>query len=162
AESGDSDYRPFFYAWWQHPAYRGSLIGEPPVLRGYTEDERVLMRALGVDEDQLAWRRWKIQDLNGDLLSFHQEYPSQPEEAFLSTGTNVFQQDLLRSVYAPQVGYQGVISVTRRGREFVRTSEGPLTVFKAPAPNRQRGQYIIGADPSGSIHGDYAVAQVFN
>ena len=103
AEAGDSDYVPFFYAWWEHPAYRATRINEPIAKPPYTEDERVLMNVYGLDADQIGWRRWKLtRDLSGDLLAFHQEYPSNPEEAFVSTGNNVFPLDVLKAAYRPR------------------------------------------------------------
>lgn len=49
--------------------------------------------------EHLHWRRWAIGAKTlGDLEKFHQEYPSNPEEAFLSTGRRVFKADVMRHV----------------------------------------------------------------
>lgn len=47
--------------------------------------------------EHLHWRRWAIQSkTQGKVAKFHQEYPSTPEEAFLSTGRKVFDANRVR------------------------------------------------------------------
>lgn len=53
----------------------------------YDEEEKQLAK-LGMTPDQAVWRRDKI-SVSG-LDAFHVEYPSTPEESFLSTGASVF------------------------------------------------------------------------
>lgn len=158
AVNGDTDFTPLFFPWHGHDTYRASAIGLPIKITAYDDEERVLKRTFNLSDDQLQWRRWKIQDNGGDLLQFHQEFPSDPEEAFLSTGTNVFPGDHLSACYEPLGGYRGVLN---RG-QFVPSSDGDIIVFKAPRPGAEQGEYIIGADPTHTTFGDYAVAQVVN
>jgi len=50
-------------------------------------DEQLRVRVL----EHLAWRRRTIANrCEGDVDKFHQEYPSTPDEAFLSTGRRIF------------------------------------------------------------------------
>lgn len=50
-------------------------------------DEQLRVRVL----EHLAWRRRTIAArCEGDVAKFHQEYPSTPDEAFLSTGRRIF------------------------------------------------------------------------
>jgi len=45
--------------------------------------------------EQLYWREWAIENkCRGSIDVFHENYPSSVEEAFLSSGTNVFGQSL--------------------------------------------------------------------
>lgn len=49
--------------------------------------------------EHLNWRRWAIASkTEGDVEKFHQEYPSTPEESFLSTGRKVFRAVHVRRV----------------------------------------------------------------
>lgn len=51
------------------------------------DDEKILLKD-GADLRQLMWRRWKLLDMS--LEDFKQEYPSNPQESFISTGLSVF------------------------------------------------------------------------
>jgi hypothetical protein len=165
ASTGENDYVPLFFPWHLHPEYTATHLGIPIFLGALTEEERVLKR-LGVDDDHLAWRRYAYRNIcNHDLRQFMQEYPTTPEEAFISTGSNVFSADGLRTHYDPfpDGGERG--KLVRSGEttsRFVSDLAGPLTIYRRPAADREWGQYIIGADGSRAMNGDYAVAQVFN
>ena len=84
---------PHFFPWFLDPDYRiafspetrwGKHIGEDNL----TDHERYLMSEYNLDNDQLRWRRWKTEDLR-DL--FKQEFPENPDEAFLPIGASVFE-----------------------------------------------------------------------
>jgi hypothetical protein len=106
AEAGESAYAAIFSPWFAEPAYARRFLSEDEraafaeeVGRGpFGEDEPGLLE-LGVSLEQLNWRRWCIVNkCQSDLEVFHQEYPSTPEEAFLSTGKRVFAPALVRKV----------------------------------------------------------------
>lgn len=77
AVSGDSEFTPMFFPWWRHYEYRASHINLPiKPLTNLDAEERTL-RKLGLDDDQLTWRRWAIKNLaQSDVRLFDQEYPS--------------------------------------------------------------------------------------
>lgn len=162
AVQGETDFTPLFFPWHGHEAYTASSIGMPVNITSYDEEERVLKRVHDLSDDQLQWRRWKVRDNGGDLLQFHQEFPSDPEEAFLSTGTNIFSPEHLSACYAPTGGSRGLLVERPSGVDFVPGVAGDLIVYKAPRPGAEINEYIIGADPTHTTFGDYAVAQVFN
>jgi hypothetical protein len=55
-----------------------------------TEEEE-LVELHGADLEQISWRRWAIPNrCQGYVDKFHQEYPTTPEEAFVSTGDPAF------------------------------------------------------------------------
>lgn len=163
AEAGDSEFIPIFYPWHLHPEYTASAINlEDGFLGTLSEEERTL-RGMGIGEDRLLWRRYAIKNLcDSDIEQFHQEYPTTPEEAFITTGHNVFPHDNLTAVYEPMEGKPGRLMRDGARVIFVPDSRGPLRVFKEPSPDRDWGVYIIGADPTHSTRGDYAVAQVIS
>jgi hypothetical protein len=168
AIAGDSEFTPMFFPWWKHPEYLGSYIGLPAYNLGDLDnEEKVIEQAFLKHDphamDRLAWRRWALQNLAGaDLLKFHQEYPSTPEEAFISTGTNVFHLPQLQMVYEPQAGTRGRLVRNGMQVEFVEDQQGPVTIFKHPAGDRDWGRYLIGADPTSTTRGDFAVGQVIS
>lgn len=85
AERGENDWAPHFYAWWRDPTY--SVAGAAPFeLDG---EEAKLREAFALSWGQLAWRRNKLREMVDPAL-FPQEYPSTPEEAFLTSGRMVF------------------------------------------------------------------------
>ena len=105
AVAGESEFVPVFCAWWELEEYRR----EPEAGVQWTDEERALCARYGLDDWQLAWRRWCIENnCAGDLDLFRQEYPACPEEAFLSTGACVFDKariaERLRALQAAGAG----------------------------------------------------------
>lgn len=117
ATKGESGYIPFFWPWWLDDGYRLSLTSERArALQNrlgtgpYGGEAEMLLLDPGpahpvtgqvepLSLEQLAWRRSVIDDeCGGSLHKFNQEYPSSPEEAFLSTGSGVFDQQQTKSV----------------------------------------------------------------
>jgi predicted phage terminase large subunit-like protein len=78
AIAGQSDYILVFIPWFWQAEYRKALPGFEP-----TGDEREYAEAHGLDDEQLAWRRSKIVELNGEA-NFRREYPATADEAFLA------------------------------------------------------------------------------
>ena len=176
AKSGDNDYTPLFFAWWQHPTYTANHIGLadavslpiPRCLPDLNDEERIIMRALkrlGMDDSEIKarmiWRRTIFRnECRGDIQTLHQEYPTTDEEAFISTGTNVFNLDILRKVYEPEEGDRGRLVREGSRVRFVRDPSGPLHIYRPP---RSDGWYMVGGDASkAATKGDYACAQVLD
>lgn len=163
AVAGDSEYTPLFFPWHRHPRYKASAIGlEYASLGKLSPEERALHQA-GVDSDSLAWRRWAVRNLteNNEQL-FMQEYPSNADESFLSTGTNVFPLLKLLAIYRPKRGARGRLFRDGAKVRFVEDDAGPLTVFSRPSQDKDWGRYIVGADATHTTFGDFAVGQVLN
>ena len=92
AVAGRSDFVPVFFAWHENEEYR------KPVPPGtvWTQEERELQKRYGLDEKQLAWRRWCIRNnCGGEERLFNQEYPGCPEDAFLASGNPVFDNEAI-------------------------------------------------------------------
>lgn len=163
AEQGETEFEPLFFPWWKHYEYRASYIGITEFNLGKLSDEEKVLRKMGIDDDHLAWRRWAIiNKCDGDLLNFMQEYPATPEEAFLSTGQNVFPGEHLRHCYKPEEGVKGLLIRDGDSVDFHAASDGPLTLFRKPDPDIDWGKYMVAGDPTKTTVGDYAVAQVLN
>lgn len=177
AVAGESDYYPLFAAWWELPEYRMPAPSDFTP----TDKERELIRLYGLDSEQLTWRRWCIKNnCGGDEALFRQEYPSSPEEAFLTTGDCIFQKEQivarieeLRNEQAPKVGYfeyrkrlepiydkNGDV-VRFRPRidniRFIEKSEGYIRIAKEPEKRTDdEGRvtyvkpYALGGDTAGA------------
>lgn len=176
AVEGVSDYTPMFFPWWRHPEYQ-----LPTSLSSRLEldpEERHLLKLMheaSYDTDQvyrrIHWRRWMLKNKVADLEQFMQEYPSEPEEAFRTSGTPVFPHTKVKesfhnrdtcSCHGGTVGY--LIEDATHGKvKFYKDRAGPVTIFKHPStrdlsPNR----YFVGADPAETVYGDYCSIQVIN
>ena len=92
-KQGKSRYKSLFYAWWEHPEYRIKLTRRraSQVMQKLDDEEMSGIEQFGWDAEQVAWRRFTIHDkCGGDVTYFHQEYPSTDDEAFLTSGSPVF------------------------------------------------------------------------
>lgn len=168
AMKGDSEFEFAFYPWYKHPEYTAAFVPEE-VREQYanllvlTEEEQRLRHQFGINDSRLMWRRWCIQNkCQGDVEMFHQEYPTTPHEAFLSTGLNVFPLDGLLDHYQPRKGKRGVLRRVGNDVKFFEDHNGPLTIFAEPSPDTDWGIYIAGGDPTHTTVGDYACIQVLN
>lgn len=149
--NGDSAFEPLFFAWWEHPEYVRQ------VHPGFetTKEERELATMHNLTLPQLAWRRWKIaNDCGGSLDTFRQEYPSNPEEAFLTSGrprfdvTSIGKMPVIRDPIAGEL--ERVNVGVRRQVQFVARDDGRglLRVWKRPVAGHV---YVIGADAAEGI-----------
>lgn len=178
AVAGDNDYEPIFFPWFEHPEYSRDFPSEQERERFIDsigsgvlgEGEEVMIERFGLLPEQLNWRRWAIANrTQGDLQLFQQEYPSDPEEAFLSSGDRVFSTPVLMKVLGevkradpPKVGViRGRKTTMRKGQHgavevpiepvFDIATRGDWSIFELPKLNHQ---YIIGVDVSGGERSD--------
>lgn len=160
AKRGESDFVPVFLPWHVYPDYR---MPAPPDMR-LTQEEQALKRRFGLDNGQLAWRRWCIDNnCYGDTDRFKQEYPSDDQEAFLVSGRPFFDAGAVRARLdapdrpEPDTGF--LVMENSRVR-FVPDRNGFLRVWHHPKPGER---YAVGADVAeGLAHGDYSAAQVLD
>jgi hypothetical protein len=105
------------------------------------------------------WYADKKEDLPEWQLA--QEYPDNPEDAFLKSGRPVFSLEALRrvadSLRDPLV--EGYLAEHRQW-QFLPEPDGNLKVWEWPTKN---GRYVVGADASeGLEHGDFTSVHVIN
>jgi hypothetical protein len=108
----------------------------------------------------MKWLQMGGKNSTDAVHKLHQEFPTTPEEAFLSTGQTYFPT---AKVYAQmqktKPGTRGELSVNQTGDIiFQEHSTGSLEIFEKP----ERGQrYVIGGDTAeGLAHGDKQVLYV--
>lgn len=184
AEKGENNYVTLFIPWFEHEDYRVDFTSDAEKKR-FKENLGVLGRDDGVDYlammrtyavclEQVYWYRQTLRDkCGGDINKMHQEYPSCPEEAFVSSGSPVFdnqkvlnRKKLLEQVYKDNPPLVGNIEYKTtpdgdpiKGTEkFVPDVNGWVTIYEKPKPGFY---YVIGGDiAEGGI--DWSVGQVID
>lgn len=159
AVNGESDFIPIFVGWNELKEYSMKYDGFE-----LTEEEKELKKTYSLTLDQLMWRRWCIKNNCGnDVDRFKQEYPISPDEAFLSTGRCVFDQEKIqeRLLNVPKPIRRGKFDYMNNGLtltdiKFKDSSNGPIRIFEEPRPGEY---YVIGADTAGE-GSDYFYAHV--
>ena len=165
AVRGESDFLPMFFPWFEMEEYRKPV---PPGTE-WTEKEQELAKRFVLDEQQLAWRRWCIaNNCGGDEDKFRQEYPSYPEEAFLTSGRPVFDADALEErlqqelepVRTGQFTYdQDPANPAKIGRiRWEDRADGCVKIYEDPVRGRP---YVIGGDTAGT-GSDWFTGQVID
>lgn len=174
--TGGSGWEAVFFAWFEHPEYTMPFRSHDDARRfqdSLTKDEAELWETHSLTLEQMQWRRWAIKNkCAGSVETFHQEYPSTPEEAFLYSGRPRFSHQHLSKMPVIQDAPCGEL-VELPGPQprliFQVGERGPLVVYKRPQPGRR---YVAGADISegidvgdGTIGGedpDYSVMSIFD
>lgn len=109
------------------------------------------------DED---WYEAKKRNMPGWLLA--QEYPNDPDEAFIKSGNPVFDVDRLRAVVPvePAAGWLEWFDARVKSARFRTDGGGPIDVWRLPATGHA---YVVGADVAeGLEHGDFCSAHVLD
>lgn len=91
AVKGENDFIPLFVGWNELREYAMPYTGFELTL-----DEKELQIKYNLTLEQLSWRRWCIKNnCGGDIETFKQEYPINPFEAFISTGSCYFNKEII-------------------------------------------------------------------
>ncbi len=134
-------YMPIFLPWHIFAAYRRQAP------RGWqsTPEERELQKEYNLDNDQLYWRQWAIENkCQGDLALFKQEYPITWQEAFQATGAPVFSPGIFRFQERHiRDDYKWGLFDPRTGDFMPHESRWGWCVLDLEAGSRE---YAIGAD----------------
>lgn len=162
AEQGKNNFVPLFVAWYENPKYRSPYTGFE-----LTTYEKEISTEYSLDNDQLQWRRNTIKDkLNGDDNLFKQEYPCNPMEAFLTTGTPVFNNEIvikrIRDLEANQIGERGNLIYVGDDKKLIFTPDkhGFITIYKHPEKGKP---YTSGNDVAKGVEGgDYDAAPMID
>ena len=173
----------FFWGWQDQPNYRLGFANEAEKEKfskdlgkgPYGEEEADLQKKFGCDLEQLHWRRHCISSTcNGKLETFWQEFPAYPDQAFISSGSKLFDQFTLNSILVerelaePPIegGMRATGYHTEEGRTGpVEVPDGAIWVDRgdlqheppwkvwtdriAGWPDAIEGQFILAADISG-------------
>lgn len=167
AVKGESDFYPLFLGWNELSEYQMPYDGFE-----LTEEEHSLKDTYSLTNEQLQWRRWCIKNnCGGDINLFKQEYPISPEEAFLTTGACVFDQEKImeRLKHIPEPLHKGYFTYTYddtkpKGSKisdikWVEAKAGYISIYKEP---RKEASYTLGGDTAGDTQGDYFASHVID
>ena len=166
----------FFWAWWQDEGYHVPLTETQKlrILEDLSELEKEGVQKFKWTPEQIEWRRRKIA---GDCSEqsqmdpedyFRQEYPSSPEEAFVSSGSSVFPTVTLSNMeynharprfHGALKGFDSNGAMLQKAKTE-RPDNSPFVIWEEP---KAQHQYIIGArSAEGLKHTDYSVVIVFD
>ncbi|HCX23636.1 MAG TPA: hypothetical protein DHN29_17065 [Cytophagales bacterium] len=165
-------YLPFFIGWHSDPDYVRAFA-TPEARQEFSETlddrENYLVEKYQVTLEQLNWYRYVLAEkCQGSEDIRAQEYPSTPEEAFLSSGRPFIKLSKLEQQPIepnPRRGYLIREDMWQEEIRFVQDKREPLVVFRDPIPGHR---YSMGVDvsegilPEGSRDPDRSVATVID
>jgi len=151
AVKGENDYIAIFVPWYLMTEYSRKA----PEGFERSTDEEVLVTRYGLSDDQLYWRRLKIAEGGED--KFRQEYPATPEEAFIVSGSNVFNIEKLSKLVPQPILAKREFNFESSMMEDLR--DGSIEIFKYPT---FEVAFAIGADVALGVGKDYSTAVVIN
>ena len=169
AEEGESNFVPFFLAWYDLPYYFRQFNTEKErdtFSQALNEEEKELRVKHGLSVEQLYWRRTALADYvatKGGEQLFRQEFPATPEEAFIVSGVPIFNRDKLRKM-ALRCTKPEFSAPKFRGHVIDRgllpdKEYGELKIWAFP---RKGNIYVMGVDVSdGGVDGDYSCIEIF-
>lgn len=169
-----------FYEWWRTDEYRTKFESEHRreefIQSVKTGSEWIWTRCRWLAEKSLEWEQiyWYYNKWFGYIDSnlIKQEYPCTAEEAFLSTGECIFNQetivariDYLERLYKEKKPVRGSFTFQYVNDHFVQNSikfipddSGPITIYEHPEP---RVPYVDGGDIAEG-GADYSAGQLLN
>jgi hypothetical protein len=163
AVDGKNDFVPLFIGWNELQEYKMTYTGFE-----LTKEEKELQKRYGLTLDQLTWRRWCIANNCGnDVEQFRQEYPINPEEAFISTGKCYFNKEKIvkriqevKDIKPVQQGYfdfeYNGLKITKI--KWVEDKEGAIKIYEKP---KKYYPYVLAGDTAGE-GSDYFIGQVLD
>lgn len=163
AVAGKNDFVPIFIGWNELQEYKMPYTGFE-----LTKEEKELQKLYGLSLEQLTWRRWCIaNNCGGDIEQFKQEYPINPEEAFISTGKCYFDKEniikRLQEVKDVKPVTQGYFDYDYNGIKITNIrwkedKEGPIKIYEKPKENYP---YVLPGDTAGE-GSDYFTGHVLD
>jgi hypothetical protein len=156
AENGESDFVTVFIGWQEEPSYSRAFASPEESERfaasvghgDYGEAEPDLL-ADGCSLEQLHWRRQTIANVfRGDVERFKQEFPSNAVEAFLATGSRVFEPRHVQRIITSASAHKAVDGVldSTNDKRFMGKA-GALVIPGEPTFKRGRGPWKLWRDP---------------
>jgi len=172
AKEGKSDWVPMFFPWFEMEEYKlplqdgklypidGINFGSDVTQQTFEQQEQALKNEFGLSDEQLNWRRWAIvNNCNGDIALFDQEYPATDDVAFRTSGDMFFDRQGLDKQVAKRPLAIGEIFFQNLKWEWRDMPHGRIEIFERPFENEQ---YLIISDASEAVGADEASILVLN
>lgn len=174
-------YRPVFVPWYMMSEYRKPLIGgklisldginfTPEQRKEFIETEEMLVEEVFDDKETaleaLNWYRWCVKENCAyDINRAMREYPTTPEQAFISSDNSFFDVTRLFSIkhkYENEGEPDYMLGDLNDDYEFVEGRHGNLKIWEEPKEDYEN-RYIVSCDPAYGIEeGDYACMMVYD
>jgi len=157
----DTQYAKIFVPWFWQDEYRAPLpFPREQYLARLTDEEKKLVARYELEPEQIEWRRLTIiNKCDKDEDKFKEQYPSNAQEAFRSSGNTFFNMAALDEIEtsAPARGELRVVKdlAEREEIRFVANPNGILRLWNKP---KTSSHYVIGADVAAGIEIDGAPA----
>ena len=138
-------YRSHFYTWFNDPRYQ--LRVPSNVTMEYTDEEKKLVAAHGLQKEQIRWRRNRSARYTGDggRYKFLREYPEDKRTCFLiSASGHVFDLERLNDLR--------LILQTMEAPPTRKTKGGTIEIYREPEEGHR---YVIGSDSSEGESGSH-------
>lgn len=168
AVNNNNNFKAFFFPWQEdHLMFKGQYKRTTedylkthkalPKVNEMDDAEKSLIKR-GATPEQIVWRRWKLKDMEDD--SFMQEYPSQPQEAFLTTGhcvfnTKILTQHIMMERLKPIPENNIPSTLPQQLIPSFKTKN--LSIWEVP---KIGGRYFLGVDVGEGASMDYSVVEV--
>ena len=137
----ETGYKRHFFPWWIEGSYRCKTGPSFEM----TPEEAKFAKAMGLDVEQIAWRREQWSTLRGLAA---QEFAEDAVECFRASGECVFELEVVEK------------ALEASGEPMELKDNGRLAIW---LPARPGVDYLIGVDPAGGgVHGDYSCAEVID
>jgi hypothetical protein len=156
-----STQRAIFVGWWLNQFYRvkkGSAVYNVYWDKRLTPQERKWVREIKqlydveIDDEQIAWWRWKMAEVVKDETLMLQEFPPTEEYAFVLSGSQFFNSARINDEYkiAKAVPHHNYRFVLREHFENTELDEcgakvSNLKIWEFPVSG---AYYVLGADPA--------------
>ncbi len=151
AVAGENEFIAIFIPWYTTEEYSTSL----PNGFELTPEEEDYKEKYSLSDEQIYWRRLKIGASNLD--SFRQEYPANPEEAFLVSGNYVFNPEKVAALIPVNPLVTKIFN--EESCSYDESNRGQLKIFKYP---KFEESFIVAADVALGTKQDYSTAIVLD
>ena len=161
---GDGTFKAIFLPWYDNPEYQRPIPVGYDLMANMDQWEIEKMEKHHLTMEQMYWFHLEYLDAGRNKDFVLQEDPFDPADAFISTGTSVFDKDLLEIRKREMVEEaknttfetgqftckhlanedQSVIEVPPDSIKWLPTRGGPIKIFKAPEPGHP---YVATCDP---------------
>ena len=168
---GDSNFEVFFFPWWIQDEYE--LDGDK--IEAFTPDEQdvvdLMLEGIKIGnevykvpkeriDNKIRFRRYKEREFVASPELLLQEYPSTPHEAFIASGSTVFNVKALAHMekLVKDAPTYTIHDNDSREPYVVEDKYAKLKIWDMPEPGEE---YVIGADAAEGLEGgDFSVADV--
>lgn len=176
ATKGENSFIPIFLAWWEMPEYSRSFESESEqqkLIKSLNDYEKEIIKKFKLSYEQINWYRYTLKNkCNADTEQMKQEYPTTPQEAFITSGRPVFDNKICHANYlnAKEPIMQGDLIYTYnedksiKDVEFIKNSKGFIKIYeKIEINNTESFVFAGGSDVAeGLEQGDYSTIRVLD